>query len=302
MKVALCFIISYKHILNKEDIWKKWINHNKDLFNVYFYYKDYSKIQSSWIQSHCIPNKYIFETSYYHVIPAYISIMNYAMNNSENQWFCLLTESCCPLISPKRFKYLFYNYYNKSIFSWKKAWWNVHLCKRANLRYLPTELHLGNDPWFIMKREDVISCLHYYKTKKDIIDLICKGGLANESLFAVMMYCSKKLNDVICSASHATDWSRMTSPTSPYLFLNWNQYDLNFIEKTLRENKYVMFIRKISPDFPDEILEKYIYEYSKETDKVLILQNPFWFHFILKLMVGSCIVLFLSIAYFDLYL
>ena len=25
MKVALCFIISNKHILNKEEIWKKWI-------------------------------------------------------------------------------------------------------------------------------------------------------------------------------------------------------------------------------------------------------------------------------------
>ena len=44
MKVALCFIISYEHILNKEEIWKTWIESNKDIINVYFYYKDINKI------------------------------------------------------------------------------------------------------------------------------------------------------------------------------------------------------------------------------------------------------------------
>ena len=46
MKVALCFIISYDHILNKEHIWRKWIDYNKDIINVYFYYKDIKKINS----------------------------------------------------------------------------------------------------------------------------------------------------------------------------------------------------------------------------------------------------------------
>ena len=46
MKIALCFIISYEHILNKEDIWKQWIEPNKDIINTYFYYKDITKIKS----------------------------------------------------------------------------------------------------------------------------------------------------------------------------------------------------------------------------------------------------------------
>ena len=37
-----------------------------------------------------------------------------------------------------------------------------------------------------------------------------------------------------------------------------------FIEKFLKENKYTMFIRKVSPEFPDTILQKYIYNYSKD--------------------------------------
>ena len=46
MKIALCFIINYDHILNKEDIWREWIEPNKDIINVYFYYKDFNKIKS----------------------------------------------------------------------------------------------------------------------------------------------------------------------------------------------------------------------------------------------------------------
>ena len=44
MKVALCFIINYHQILNKENIWIKWIEKNKDIINVYFHYRDYNSI------------------------------------------------------------------------------------------------------------------------------------------------------------------------------------------------------------------------------------------------------------------
>ena len=113
MKVALCFIINYDHILNKEHIWREWIEPNEDIINTYFYYKNLTKIKSPWILKHTIPPHLIHETSYYHVIPAYLSIMNFAYTeDKENQWFCMLTDSCCPIISPKKFRYLFYNLYN----------------------------------------------------------------------------------------------------------------------------------------------------------------------------------------------
>ena len=95
MKIALCFIISYDHILNKEDIWREWIEPNKDIINVYFYYKDFKKIKSQWIREHTLPPKYIHDTTYYHVIPAYISLMNFASAHDRmNTWFCMLTDSC----------------------------------------------------------------------------------------------------------------------------------------------------------------------------------------------------------------
>ena len=278
MKVALCFIISYEHILNKEEIWKKWIEPNKDIINVYFYYKDINKIQSPWIMNHTIPNDYIHETSYFHVIPAYLSVLSFALNHDvDNQWFCLLTDSCCPIVSPRRFRYMFFNYYTKSIISWKRAWWNVRYHKRANLQYLPTELHLGNDPWFVMKRENVLQTMHFVKTQQPIVKTICQGGLANESLFGIIMCICKQLEpngSVISAVTHLTDWNRMSSFTSPHTFKDANSADIKFIDTELEKNKYAMFIRKMAPEFPDDILINYIYVKNKRRDDDLVIITP----------------------------
>jgi hypothetical protein len=282
MKAALCFIISYEHILNKEQIWKEWIEPNKDIINVYFYYKDFKKIKSEWIMKHTIPPDFIYQTSYYHVIPAYLSIMNFAIKHDiDNQWFCMLTDSCCPIISPKKFRYLFFNYYNRTILNWKKPWWNINFHKRANLSLLPEELRLANDPWFVMKRENVLQCLNYANVQQKTTQTICSGGLANESLFAVIMYAYSQLDGikdaVICAVTHTADWSRPTSITSPHLFKEGNETDVQFISKSLKSDKYVMFMRKVAPEFPDSLLREYIYEKSKETDNKLIVVMPFSF-------------------------
>ena len=267
MKIALCFIISYEHILNKENIWKEWIEPNKDIINVYFYYKDLNKIKSQWIIDHTIPPNFIHETTYFHVIPAYISVINYALSQDKsNQWFCLLTDSCCPIISPQKFRYLFYENYNKSIMSWRNAWWNINYHKRANLLQLPKEYHLGNDPWFTLKRENVYHIINFMSKNQDLTKLICSGGLANESLFAIILCCCKQLEPngpVISAVTHLTDWDRMSSFTSPHLFKDANQIDIKFIDNGLDKNKYAMFIRKIAPEFPDDVLKSYIY---KETN------------------------------------
>ena len=99
------------------------------------------------------------------------------------------------------------------------------------------------------------------------------GGLANESLFAIALKCCDQLDNVICKSTHMTDWTRMTSSTSPYLFKHLCDTDIQFIEKN-KHKKYTMFIRKIAPDFPDDVLEKYIYKYSKGEDDMLKIVYP----------------------------
>lgn len=275
MKVALCFIISYEHILNKEDIWREWIEYNKDLINVYFYYKDFTKIKSQWIREHSIPPNYIYDTTYYHVIPAYLSVIRFALTHDiNNNWFCMLTDSCCPIISPRKFRYLFYKNYNKTILNWKQPWWNINFHKRANLLKLPKDFHLANDPWFIIKRENAFQILNFINKQKEITKLICDGGLANESLFAIILRYYKQLDNVISATTHITDWSRMTSATSPHLFKIANEKDLQFIDTELEKNKYTMFIRKVSPEFPNIILRDYIYKKNKDEDNNLFLIEP----------------------------
>ena len=280
MKIALCFIISYEHILNKEEIWKEWIEPNKDIINVYFFYKDIQKIKSKWILEHTIPNNYIKETSYFYVIPAYVSLMKFGLqDDKKNQWFCFLTDSCCPIISPKKFRYLFYKNYDKSIMSWKTAWWNVQYHKRANLALLPEELHLANDPWFVLKRKNVLQILNLMYKQPKITKTICNGGLANESLFAILLYISIQLNsdNLISSVTHITDWKRMSSPTSPYIFKIADDTSIEFIDTELEKNKYAIFLRKVATSFPDEILKYYIYEENKNTDDLLLLKEPIYF-------------------------
>ena len=283
MKIALCFIINYEHILNKEEIWKEWILFNKDIINVYFYYKDLKKIKSNWILEHTLPPNYIYETSYYHVMPAYLSILNFAFNHDkQNKWFCMLTDSCCPIISPKKFKYLFYNHYKSSIFSWKPAWWNPHFHQRGNLAKLPKELWLANDPWFVLTRENVNQAINFVNTQKRITQTICSGGLANETLFAVIFYFYKELKNktenrrIICQASHIADWNRRSSTTSPHVFKDANEQDINFIDKELERNKYTLFIRKVASEFPDNVLRHYIFEQYDTDNKIILEQRFLW--------------------------
>ena len=268
MKVALCFLISGKQHVNKEHIWIKWLSENKDLFNIYFHYKDYATIFSPWIKKHALPQNYIVETSYYHVVPAYMSLLSYALkHDNKNQWFIFLTESCVPIISPLKFKELFLSFYDCSILNWRKPWWNVNFCKRANLKHIPQEFHFGHDPYFLLKREDAESLIKVYTVKTEehfFFRFICQGAIANESVFAILFYILKKLETkyLINAATHATDWSRPTSPTSPHVFnADSNKLeDIQFICKFLDTNKYTMFLRKVGPDFPDHLLEDIIYK------------------------------------------
>jgi hypothetical protein len=165
--------------------------------------------------------------------------------------------------------------------SWRNAWWNINYHKRSNLAQLPKEYHLGNDPWFVLKRENVFHIINFMNKNQDLTKLICSGGLANESLFAIILCCCKQLEPngpVISAVTHLTDWDRMSSFTSPHLFKDANQIDLKFIDNGLIKNKYAMFIRKIAPEFPDNVLKNYIYKetnFSSNIRPVYFIYNDF---------------------------
>jgi hypothetical protein len=268
MKIALCFLISYKHILNKEQLWIDWIKPNKDIINVYFHYKNYKLIKSDWIKQHCIPLKYIQNTSYYNVVPAYISVMNFAFHHDiNNMWFSMLTESCVPIISPQQFRKLFLDHYQASIIKCGRAYWNIDIHTRANLRYLKADYHLVNEPWFTLTRSHVQKTMLFVAANNYLYNQIINGGLANESIFAIILKTFKQINNPfthINEINTIADWNRMSSPTSPYLFKDGTNEDILFIEKQLKENKYALFLRKVDVSFPDTILNDFIYNFNYE--------------------------------------
>jgi hypothetical protein len=197
----------------------------------------------------------------------------------------MLTDSCCPIISPTRFRHLFYKNGDQSIFSWKRAWWNPTFHRRANLVKLPKELWLANDPWFILTRENVNQIFHFVSNESSISKTICSGGLANESLFAIIFKYYGQLEYVKCAVSHLTDWNRMTSATSPHVFKEANKEDITFIDKELERNCYAVFIRKVSTEFPDEVLRNYILDDElsyKDRDRLMVVK---YFCFLLLIMV-----------------
>lgn len=260
-KVALCFIISGNHVLNKETLWREWIEPNKDIINTYFHYKDYSKISSNWIKNNAMPPREIQPSSYYHVVNAYMAILHHAKRADEtNKWFCLLTESCVPIISPHLFRKKFLQNKNKSILNWKKPYWNIHFHHRANLKLLPNKYHLSHDPWFILTKKHVEFCLHFLTTNTTMYKKINAGGLANESIFAIILEAYNELTNsefVENSVTTLTDWSRKTSPTSPWTFHTCEPIDVEIIEKMLKNNPNACFLRKVGCNFPDSILKSY---------------------------------------------
>jgi hypothetical protein len=191
-----------------------------------------------------------------------MSILSYAFSHDiKNQWFCLLTDSCIPIISPQQFRNIFLQHYSISILKWKPAYWNTEIHTRANLKYLNKEYHLANDPWFTLSRDHVHKTILFLVKKQDIYKQICKGGLANESIFAIILQTFKQLTNpwtLVNASSTITDWSRMSNATSPHLF-EGSQEDIYFINTELKENKYALFLRKVSQNFPDNTLLDIIY-------------------------------------------
>jgi len=294
MKIALCFIVSYNNSLNKENVWREWIEPNKDIINMYVHYNKAKNVPSSWIKEHLLPDAQITNTDYFHIIPAYMSLLGYAyFKQPDNMWFCMLTESCVPVVSPSKFRYMFFKHYKQTILRWKKPWWNVYIQTRANLKFFTEDMRFGHDPWFILTRDDVKKIIGYPLTNQKSYQLVCKGAVANESLFAMILYQSKRLDNVLNECSHITNWDRPSSSTSPYIFKTGSTYELDYINDAFQKHPYVFFIRKIDSKFPDNIIKDIITKNTIQTSFIHVIHEWSWCYLIFILKVFICFVFLL---------
>jgi len=259
-QVAFCFIIAGYNKLNKEHIWKKWIETNSDIINPYFYYKHKGKndIKSDWIRQYCINDIFIKPATYFYMSHTYFTLMSVALQNPNNKWFIFLTEACCPIISTGKFRRMFMKLKNTSFMSNCPAHWNIQLVNRANLKHLDKKYHLKNTPYPIFNRFHAELCIRFTKEQKNAFITICNGMLSNESIFSIIMKYYNELENVANENTTITDWIHPASSTSPHLFKFGTREEIAFIDETFLNDPNSMFIRKIDATFPDEIINWYI--------------------------------------------
>jgi hypothetical protein len=228
---------------------------------VYFHYKDLKLITSEWIKVHAMPKNLVVPTSYLHVVDAYMALILFGLKSDvNNKWFCFLTDACAPIISPAKFRELFFLYKDKTFLKHKPAWWNVDFHKRANLAHLPKEFHLGHDPWFILTRDHAIKCFNFTNTNRSTYKLICRGIIANESIFIIILKLCGELNNVMNETVNITSWEKMSSANtnSPYVFKSGSKEEMDYIFNLRKLNPFTMFVRKVDRSFPDIVLRQFI--------------------------------------------
>jgi hypothetical protein len=136
--------------------------------------------------------------------------------------------------------------------------------------------------------------MNYSKLNNPIYNLICKGDVANESIFAIILYSANQLNNKVKNeVTHAADWSRMSSATSPHVFKEGDKKDIKFIDDFLKKNKYTMFLRKIDSCFPDSIIKKCLEDNNnliKRKNRLFYIENKI-----------RCLMIFQRILHFKYY-
>jgi hypothetical protein len=252
MRAALCFLLGRGHGLIHEACWIDWIAPNADWIDVYVHSPPTSR-DSEWVRAHRLPPAYLHPTSYWHVMPACLSLMGYAVTqDARTQWACLLTESCVPLVSPAAFRARFQEDHGRSLIRCQPAYWPVQFHTRAHLRDQPIAWQLANDPWFTLTRVHVEQCLHWVVADPAWVRHIWSGGLANESYVAMALARSGEYPvspRVIPVSSTVADWSRMASATSPYTFRHATPDNLACL-CAWATNPYRLFWRKADASFP----------------------------------------------------
>jgi hypothetical protein len=187
--------------------------------------------------------------------------MNFAKkHDTNNEWFCFITDTCIPIIDPFKFRFLFFENYTKDIIKYKKADWDINFHKRANLHCLPSKYHLKNDAWFVLSKSSVSKCIEFITNHKQLYITISNGIIANESIFAIILltYNTLKTNKTINMTSTLCDWSRMKNQTSPHTFLELNDIDKQFLDYHIYKEPYVFFLRKIHKNCPEEYFKELI--------------------------------------------
>lgn len=256
--VSFCFLVTKD--LNKEHIWRSWLNNIDISYSVYVHCSNPNNITSPWLRSFIIPQNKIAPTSWGKLGQAIYNLFEEACTTSNADWYTINSESCVPIIPAAKFSELCKKNADKSILPYCNAWWNINTNNRGNLSKFSKEYHLGHSGWYILTCADVKDIIKCKEIDPDFFYnalINTDGGLTDESGIAIIL---KKMNNLINTIQAETtivDWGR-TNGNSPYTFVIGSDENRKFIDNAKKQ--YTCFLRKVSPIFPDDIIFKHLQE------------------------------------------
>jgi len=235
-------------------------------YNIYVHVNtNVHNIQSLWLKQYIIPSLYIKDTQWGSLGNAIVSLYEYAYINSNNKWFVLLSESHVPFISPNNFILKYYQYKENSLIEWKHSLdilsptWDA--VSRCNFQYLPKEYWLHHEMWVILTNKDIKDIISFRDNAKTnvIYNTLVSGNIADECFIGVMLMISNKMNKVLNITTTILDWEQNSAVSShPYVFSSYNEYIRKLLHQKRKQNENGLFLRKISSEFPDDVLQTFI--------------------------------------------
>jgi len=268
--VTFCFLVSAD--LTKEHIWREWFDRLQQLqfkfaIVVHCSHSRAGNVRSDWLKQHFLPKERMRATAWGWIVHALMSMHEYAVITHPAAWYSTHTETCVPMVSPEKFIDTFNHRKQHSLMSYAKAWWNPgrgwSTNKRANLHLLPPAMHLVHSAWCIFCHEDLSQMVGLSKTDKtvgQVLNVLARGHVADESYAAVLLLIINNLKNVINQPATLVDWTRTKNRNNPHTFVEWTQRDemsVCNIRKNVKSE--YMFMRKVGPAFPDHVLRRHIF-------------------------------------------
>lgn len=233
---------------NKNDVWKDFFDRgNQNFFNLYIHPKDESQCVFS---DYFIDNRVETGWGHFSLVEATIELMKAALEDEDNEYFTLISDSHIPLYSLDDVIKLIEKKYSKMTFSTHGAISTKQRSQRV-LKYGVQGNHHFNlynavCQFFVCRRKDAIQFIETF-------DHFSQFFVKNEVIFADEFYFwavarELKMDFDIGQASTYSDWGeyqiegtdRIQRQPREMKYLN------SLVLKTLRDQR-VLFARKVMP-------------------------------------------------------
>ena len=218
------------HSFNQEGVWKKFFDGgDKDLFNLYIHPKDDSECVFS---NYFIGNRVETAWGHFSLVEATIELMKAALEDKDNEYFTLISDSHLPLYSLDETTKLIKNNYSKMTFSTHGAISTKAKSQRVLKHGVQGDhrfnLYNAVCQFFVWRRKDAIRFIETFKHYSQFF-------VKNKVIFADEFYfwaVARELNMDFDVAQAST-------------YSDWHEYPIEGTNRIARQPREVQFLNSL---------------------------------------------------------